>query len=308
MVLVSDYNGEMELHTLLRSDIRAFDFMPDDFGPVRGRLPDARLTHHDDEAQLAAALGSAAYVLTWAFNADWYERAPNLRAVLTPAAGADWVAPDPSGRVPVIHGTFHGEILRESLLHAVLFMNHNMPAMIRNFEQRAWDRNLQHGSRLLAGQRALIIGYGSIGKSCGELLERVGMQVVGVGRSASGDKRGIESLSDELPLADHVVIVLPGDASTDGLIGADELARCKDGAFIYNFGRGNALPSAALLEHLPRLGGAFLDVVDEEPLPADSPLWQQPNVMITPHSSCVYRDYIPRYLAEAAGKIAERER
>ncbi|MDZ7686291.1 MAG: hypothetical protein U5O39_15900 [Gammaproteobacteria bacterium] len=68
--------------------------------------------------------------------------------MLTPAAGADWVRPDPSERVPVIYGTFHGDILRESLLHAVLFMNHNMPAMIRNFEARQWDRNLQADSRL----------------------------------------------------------------------------------------------------------------------------------------------------------------
>lgn len=302
---VSDYNSEMEIHTYLRSDIEAFDFRPEDFEPLREALPKAHLYHHDDPDSLARGLGSASIVLTWEFAADWYHRAPALKGVLTPAAGADWVRPDPAGDVPLIHGTFHGDILRESLLHAMLFMNHNMPAMIRNFEARQWDRNLQADSRLLAGQRALIIGYGHIGRRCGDLLTRVGMHVTGIGRTPKEGALGIDDLVKELPLADHIILLLPGERSTDGLIGSVELAQCKPGAFIYNFGRGNALPTTALLAHLDHLGGAFLDVVDQEPLPPDSPLWSQPNVMITPHSSCVYRDYKPRFLQEVASRIRQ---
>lgn len=296
-------NGDRQIHTFLRSEIEAFDFRPEHFEALASSLPAVRFVHHDSAASLQDALADADGVMTWEFAAEWYEEAARLRAVLTPAAGDDWVRPDPSGRVPVIHGTFHGPLLRESLLHAMLFMNHNMKAMIRNFDQREWDRNLQAGSRLLAGQRSLIIGYGSIGRSCGELLRALGMTVTGIARTSRDDVLGIDHLHEALGAADHVAIVLPGDSSTDGLIGEAELARCKPGAFVYNFGRGNALPSDALLGALDHLGGAFLDVVDEEPLPADSPLWTHPNVMITPHSSCVYRDYVPRYLAEAAAHI-----
>ena len=141
----------MEIHTLLRNEVNAFDFVPDDFRLLQSRLPDAMLVHHDNEASLLREIERATYVLTWPFEVAWYERATALRAVLTPAAGDDWVAPDPRGLIRLIPGTFHGRILRESLLHAMLFMNHNMPAMVRNFQARAWDRNLQHQSRLLAG-------------------------------------------------------------------------------------------------------------------------------------------------------------
>lgn len=297
----------MEIHTLLRNEVDAFDFLPDDFALLRARLPQANLMHHDEPASMLRQIHSANYVLTWPFESAWYENADALRAVLTPAAGTDWVAQDPRGHADVVHGTFHGTLIRESLLHAMLFMNHRMPAMMRNFQMHGWDRNLQAGSRLLAGQRVLIIGYGNIGKACGDWLERVGLEVVGIGRTAEGRKRGLDSLAQQLPQADHVVIILPGDASTDALIDEQALALCKPGAFVYNFGRGNALPSDALLKQLDRLGGAFLDVVDQEPLPADSPLWHAPNVMITPHSSCVYREYKPHFLTEVATYIQSRE-
>ncbi|MDZ7686292.1 MAG: NAD(P)-dependent oxidoreductase [Gammaproteobacteria bacterium] len=110
-----------------------------------------------------------------------------------------------------------------------------------------------------------------MGRRCGEALKRIGMEVVGIGRTPKENVLGIDDLVKQLPLADHIVLLLPGERSTDGLIGSVELAQCKPGAFIYNFGRGNALPTSALLAHLDHLGGAFLDVVDQEPLPAGLP-------------------------------------
>ena len=77
----------------------------------------------------------------------------------------------------------------------------------------------------------------------------------------------------------------------------------KPGSYIYNFGRGNSLTTADLLAALPHLGGAFLDVTDEEPLPTDSPLWKQDNVFLTPHSSCIYSEYMPMFIDEVISKI-----
>ena len=79
---------------------------------------------------------------------------------------------------------------------------------------------------------------------------------------------------------------------------ADRLRLCKPGAFVYNFGRGNALAGEDLVAAADHIGGAFLDVTDEEPLPPDSPLWSLDNVMITPHSSCIYREYKQAFLDE----------
>jgi D-2-hydroxyacid dehydrogenase (NADP+) len=109
-----------------------------------------------------------------------------------------------------------------------------------------------------------------------------------------------DALDAILPVVDHVVLLLPANRTTDGLFDANRLRRCKPGAFIYNFGRGNVLASDDLMAAMDHLGGAFLDVVDEEPLPPASPLWTTPNIMITPHSSCIYQDYKQSFIAEVA--------
>ena len=105
-----------------------------------------------------------------------------------------------------------------------------------------------------------------------------------------------------LPIADHVVLLLPGGPETNRFMNRDRLDLMQPGAYIYNFGRGNALVAADLIPCLNRLGGAFLDVTEDEPLPAISPLWQQknslPTVFITPHSSCMYKDYTGLYIEE----------
>ncbi len=293
----------MNVHTLLRNEVTAFDFKPPDFDLLVSALPESTIVHHDSDESLLQQARNVDVLLTWHFDPKWYDEFPRLRTIFTPAAGDDWVAADPLGRTRVVHGTFHGELLSESLLGAMLFMNQQMIRMTDNFRSRQWNRNLQADNRLLAGQTALIIGYGHIGQRCGDLLKRVGVKVTGVRTSAKGQAIGIDGIFDHLPLADHIVLLLPGTDQTNGFFDLAKLDACRNGAFIYNFGRGNALPCDDLVQHIGRLGGAFLDVVEEEPLPANSPLWSAPNVFITPHSSCVYQEYKPRFLAEVTDRI-----
>jgi phosphoglycerate dehydrogenase-like enzyme len=98
---------------------------------------------------------------------------------------------------------------------------------------------------------------------------------------------GVDRLVEMLPLADQLVITLPLTAQTTGLFDAPMLSRMKPGAYIYNIGRGSIIDSGALVEALKsgHLAGAGLDVTDPEPLPADSPLWEMEQVIITAHSS-----------------------
>jgi len=296
----------MEIHTCLTSDVAAFDFERGDLAPLEDRVPGAALRVHDDPEQLLDAAGSADCVLSWAFEASWYPRFPKLKAVFTPAAGRDWVSPDPDGRVAVVHGTFHGRLLAESLLGAMLFMNRRMPDMIRNFRRRAWDRDIQQDCRLLADQTVLIIGLGHIGSECAKPVQALGARVIGIKRDPARlpapldgvDVRPATELEAMLPEADHVAVVLPGGPDTDRTLDERRLRLCKPGACIYNFGRGNAVASGDLAAAAGHLGGAFLDVTDEEPLPPDSPLWSLDNVMITPHSSCIYREYKQAFLDE----------
>lgn len=278
------------------------------------RFPRATLRVHENTAGLLAGAPTADHVLTWEFDRSWYARCPRLETVFTPAAGRDWVAADPAGRVEVIHGTFHGRLLAESLLGAILYMNRRMPDMIRNFQRRAWDRNIQQDCRLLANQTVLIIGLGHIGAECARLFRSLGAGVIGIKRDpfrlpgplADVDVRPAGELDAALPEADHVVAILPGDASTDRILDEPRLRKCRPGACVYNFGRGNAIASDDLVKAGDHIGGAFLDVVDEEPLDPTSPLWSLDNVMITPHSSCVYREYKEAFVEEVIAHLSQR--
>jgi phosphoglycerate dehydrogenase-like enzyme len=106
--------------------------------------------------------------------------------------------------------------------------------------------------------------------------------------------------------ADHVACVLPGDTGTDSLLDAAAFARMKRSAYVYNLGRGNAIDAQALVSALNsgQIAGAFLDVVPEEPLPADSPLWDVPNLYLTPHASAIQAEYLDLYFEELGPELA----
>ena len=291
----------MEIHTCLRSSINAFNFGEEDYESLREAVPKAKFQNHDSYESLKKSGRQASLLLTWNLKSKDYELFPNLRAVITPAAGNDWVEPDPTGKASIFYGAFHGEIMRESILGAVLFMNQKMNLMVKNYQNRNWDRNIQSHCRLLKNQTILIIGHGKIGKHCSSLFKEIGLNVLAINRSGGNEKEGVfgvEFLSQMLPEADHIILILPRIESDKGFLDEELLLKCKAGAFVYNFGRGNAIRSEALESTLSHLGGVFLDVTDTEPLPKESKLWENEKVMITPHSSCVYMEYKTLFIDE----------
>jgi phosphoglycerate dehydrogenase-like enzyme len=132
------------------------------------------------------------------------------------------------------------------------------------------------------------------------------MHVHGLKRDVTRGAEGVERLfSPEqllaaVALADHIACLLPSDTGSDRLLDGRVLERMKASAFVYNLGRGNAIDIDALQTALreARIAGAFLDVLPEEPLPADSPLWTTANLYFTPHASAVRADYLDLYFAE----------
>lgn len=289
----------MKIATFLSDDeADSLHFDAEDLTSLKKAFPKATITHHQTPVTFLEDAKDVDIVLTWHFEADWYKNFPNLSVIYTPAAGGDWVADDPQANIPIIHGTFHGPILGESLLSALLFMNHRMPAMIRNHQTRQWDRKLQGGTRLLATQSILIIGMGNIGVYCAKLLAPLAREIIGVRQQADENTKGVSDLPQLLPNADHVILLLPGKEETNRFMNKERLAQMKQGSYIYNFGRGNSLHTEDLIPALDRLAGAFLDVTEIEPLPTDSALWEHEKVFITPHSSCMYEDYTERYMME----------
>lgn len=264
----------------------------------------------DSEQAFLGALPTADAVLVWRFRPEWYALGRRLRFVATPAAGREKVATDPSGRVRSVHGHFHGQIMAESLLAMMLHFSRRIDLSVANQSARLYARDVYTTTRRLAGQHALILGYGPLGRECARLLKALGLRVTGVKRDVNVDAApadavlALERLHDVLPSVDQLVITLPGDTATDQIIGAQELALLPPGACLYNLGRGNAVDEVALVEALRagRLAHAFLDVFATEPLPTSSPLWETPGLALMPHASAISQEYLDLWFAELAAE------
>ncbi|MFN0086118.1 MAG: D-2-hydroxyacid dehydrogenase [Blastocatellia bacterium] len=159
---------------------------------------------------------------------------------------------------------------------------------------------LRAGAWLLNGQTVLLLGFGAIARRLAELLAPFEMKLIGLRRQTTANDRvrmiTEAELDRHLPLADHVIDLLPAGDATRGFMNEGRLGRMKPGAIFYNIGRGSTVDQAALLAALSsgHLAAAFLDVTDPEPLPPDHPLWTAPNCHITSHT--------------AGGHIGEKER
>jgi len=184
--------------------------------------------------------------------------------------------------------------IAQTAITGLLMLARNFPRWLAAQRERRWDpARMPHFPRDLAGQTALIYGLGSIGSEIARLARALGLKVIGVRRSPQrpGDPvdelHPPQKLPELLPRADWLIIASPLTAETRGMVNAGLLARLPQGARIINIGRGEIIDEAAMIEALRagQLGGAYLDVFEKEPLPAESPLWDLPNVIISPHNS-----------------------
>lgn len=292
----------------LQNNVDAFSLKPRHIEQIRAALPELRITIAAGNSDFMEKLPEADCALVWVFKPEWYEKAPQLKVLFTPAAGHDWVAIDPAGRVRTFYGSFHGRIMRESLLSMMLHFNRQIGRSLADQANRTWGRLDYSGCVGLFSQQVVIVGYGALGRSMAELLKSFGARVTGVRRSISGSVADAHAdrlisfaqLDEELPLADHVVLVLPGGSDTDAIITARHFAAMKPGAYLYNLGRGNCYHEDDLLAALRNgpLAGAGLDVFAREPLSKDSPLWEQANVLLTPHSSAISQEYVDLFIME----------
>lgn len=184
-------------------------------------------------------------------------------------------------------------VVAQTTIAGLLALARRFPRLMAAQQQRSWQTMI--GSALprdLEGQTAVVVGWGPIGQNIGRLLEALGLRTVVVRRTAQpvrGVQRvaGFEDLHTVLPSADWLILACPLTAQTRGLIDARALALLPPGAQLINVARGEVVNEADLIDALQRqqLAGAFLDVFAHEPLPADSPLWAMPHVIVTPHAA-----------------------
>ena len=229
-----------------------------------------RIVRARNEAAFLRELPNATHVITWHFKEEWYAKAPKLKVVATPGAGRELVSQAAPTGVRVHFGHFHGAMMSESVAAFVLAWARGLFAVrdyvgcggVQKTKVPNWPRvELSDRCFTVAGTRAAVVGYGSVGRAIGEKLTALGVSVTGYRHANVAD------LDAELPNLDWLVLALPGDTGTDDFLSRKRLAKLPRRAVVVNVGRGNAIDEAALLAALRRgrLAGAYLDVFKGEP-------------------------------------------
>ncbi len=255
------------------------------------------------------------------------EQVPNLRWVQFHFAGIDHVIDHPLVSSGVQVTTLSGAAvpqMAEFAMMAMLALGHRLPRMWEDRNAKRWaeDRFQRFSPLELRGATVGVVGYGSIGREVARLCQTFGAEVLATKRDLKhledtgyipeglGDPRAEiprrlyppQALRSMVSLCDFVVVTVPLTAETRGMVDAQVLAAMKPTAFLVDISRGGVVDHGALLEALQeeRIAGAALDVYPVEPLPESSPLWEMPNVILSPHVAGAS----PHYMERAADLFA----
>ena len=258
----------------------------------------ARPSFDEADEKLWAGMLAAAEVsfdFDYRSPADLLANAPRLRWVQATSAGIGGFVSryrlDDSDLVMTTAAGTHAAPLAEFALTGALHFVKEVPALQQAQRDHHWERCV-FGQ--LAGRRATVVGLGSIGRRTVEVFGLLGASVTGVGRPGStydvpGAARIVstDDLDAVLPETDILVLATPLTPATENLIDAGRVAALPAGAIVVNIARGQVIDEDALIAQLSsgRLAGAALDVFRAEPLPTASPLWDLPNVLVSPHSA-----------------------
>jgi phosphoglycerate dehydrogenase-like enzyme len=261
--------------------------------------PLQRTPAQEAEWQRLLAQADILFDFDWTHLADLPALAPRLR----------WIQASSSGIGPLVSrhryaermphtvitraSGVHAQPLTEFVLMVMLMHARRHDLMVAGQRTRQWAR---FAGSDLRDRTVVIVGLGAIGTEVARICTALGMRVVGVGRTDAVPKaaaphlaayRSFDQLEATLPEAEYFVLVAPHTAQTRGMLDAGRLARLPAGAVLVNIGRGALVDEPALIAALQsgHLAAAGLDVFATEPLPQDSPLWDMPNVLVSPHSA-----------------------
>jgi phosphoglycerate dehydrogenase-like enzyme len=250
---------------------------------------------------------------------DLLSAAPKLKWIQSSSAGVEFVAriPELVASDIILTNTrgAHGPSIGEHTMALLLAMTRMIPESIEQHNRRHWERGwLYRTAREVNGLTMGIVGFGAIGRGIAQRARAFDMNVIAIdafpvdGGPLVDDVWPISRLEDFVTAVDVLVVAAPLTAETRHLIGAEQFAQMKDDAYLIVVSRGGIVDESALAETLTsgRLAGAALDVVEQEPLPADSPMWDLPRFILTPHLAGasapkerrvveIFRDNLVRY-------------
>jgi phosphoglycerate dehydrogenase-like enzyme len=282
---------------------------------IRSRFPDIVLESCRDYRDLEAALRDYGPSIVLAakigapFPRETLFSCPSLEWVQTASAGVDHLLPlTPRVTLTSASGV-HDEVLTDYIVCSVLMWNLHFPRFFRQQRDHDWE------SRELIptnGKTLSILGLGSIGRLAALKAKKLGMRVLGL-RARPGalpdgvdEVHGVERLVSIAGRSDFLAVTLPLTPRTKGLVGEEVLQAMKQGSVLINLSRGTIVDETALQRALEKgaLRGAVMDVFEREPLPRESPLWDVPNLVITPHTGDIegWREKVAELFCDNLGR------
>lgn len=253
--------------------------------------PQAEVTY-TDAGEVTQAQVARAEIILGNVPIPMLQGAERLKWLQLNYAGSDnYAAPGvlPEGVILTNASGAYGLAISECMLAGVLTLIKRLDQYQRNQAQHIWRNEGEVSS--IEGSTTLVVGFGDIGSSFAQRMHALGSTVIGIRRNVTEKPDYVsalyqlDALDRLLPLADFVSLSLPNSPQTRNIIGAEQFAAMKDSALLINVGRGTAVDTDALCSALNggQIGGAVIDVVNPEPLPAGHPLWDAPHLVLTPH-------------------------
>ena len=263
----------------------------------------AKVTPFEDLSEAERAAAKVAIVA----NPDPAKVAalPNLVWVQSLWAGVERLAadlPDDGPLIVRLTDPQMAETMSEAVLAWTLYLHRDMPRYMHQQRAKIWQ---EHMLKTPMERTIGVLGIGKLGGASAQRLKANGFNVMGWSRSKKeldgiSCFHGTDGLNAVLEQSDIIVVLVPLTSETRGLLGREELRRCKENAAIINFARGPIIDTSALIDTLDNgpLSHAVLDVFDEEPLPASNPFWAHDKVTVLPHISA------PTIISTAAAIVA----
>lgn len=268
---------------------------------LKKEFPDLTTIYLTTYDRLDEELRDAEIVIAWSLRPEQLQSAKQLRWIHSPAAAVHQLMfPELVNSDIILTNArdVHGPVVAEHVIALLFALAKKIPDAVRLQQKHIWGQDTLWNSnprpRELAGATLGLIGLGSIGREVSSRASALGMKVIAVrDNPGKGSPPGVEQvfpisqLDTLLQQSNYVVVAVPIIPSTVGLMNAQRLKQMKPDACLINVGRGPLVDESALAHALRnhQIGGAALDVFEEEPLPPGSPLWDLENLLITPHTA-----------------------
>src|SRR5712671_4751649 len=265
-------------------------------------FPQLNVVHLPDYKQVDAEIADAEIAIAWSIRPEQIQAAKKLRWIHSPAAAVhQLIFPElvESGIVLTNARDVHGPVVAEHVIALIFALAKRIPDAVRLQDKHEWGQQRMWDElprvREVAGATVGLIGLGSIGRAVAKSAKALGMRVIAVREHPEKGREGVDAvfgparIDEVFRQADYVVLAAPVTDGTKAIANAERLALMKSDACLINVGRGPLVDELALAAALreKRIGGAALDVFPKEPLAADSPLWDVPNLLITPHTAAL---------------------